>query len=93
MTFQILIDEIENNLNKILEELGISDVNFSVEPAKKVLVMFSNNLHFYLQNNSKKPKKYLKLSEKYQNFSELHCFKSEPHPSGYLNFFANNLKN
>ena len=34
MTFKSILDEIENNLNKILSDLSISDIQFSVEPAK-----------------------------------------------------------
>ena len=31
MTFQLILDEIKNNLEKILDDLSISDVNFTVE--------------------------------------------------------------
>ena len=34
MTFQSILDEIQNNLNKVLSEMSITDINFSVEPAK-----------------------------------------------------------
>ena len=34
MTFKSIIDEIESNLNKILNDLSISDVKFTVKPAK-----------------------------------------------------------
>ena len=54
MTFQSILDEIQNNLNKVLSEMSIADVNFSVEPAKPDLEMSVLTLLSYLQNNLKK---------------------------------------
>ena len=34
MTFQLILDEIKKNIKKILNDLSISNVNFSVEAAK-----------------------------------------------------------
>ena len=91
MAFKSIIDEIENNLNKILDDLSISDVKFSVESAKPGFGDVSSNVSFLLAKQLKKsPKDIAKmLSEKYQNCSNTLVLKTEAHPSGYLNFFAN----
>jgi arginyl-tRNA synthetase len=47
MTFKSIIDEIENNLKKILAELSISDVKFAVEPAKPGFGDVSSNISFF----------------------------------------------
>ena len=59
MTFQSILDEIQNNLNKVLSEMSITDINFSVEPAKPGLEMLVLTLLSYLQNNLKKVLKIL----------------------------------
>ena len=90
MTIQTIIDEIENNLKKILQDLSISDVSFSVEVAKPGFGDVSSNIAFLLAKEMKKSPKEITqiLSEKYsQCVSEL-VLKTEAHPSGYLNFFA-----
>ena len=91
MTFKSILDEIENNLNKILSELSISEINFSVEPAKPGFGDVSSNISFLLAKQLKKnPKEIAEiLSAKYENCTNTLVLKSEAHPSGYLNFFAN----
>ena len=91
MTFKSIIDEIENNLNKILDDLSISDVKFSVESAKPGFGDVSSNVSFLLAKQLKKSPKDIAemLSEKYQHCSSTLVLKTEAHPSGYLNFFAN----
>jgi len=91
MTFKSIIDEIENNLNKILAELSITDVTYSVEPAKPGFGDVSSNISFLLAKQLKKnPKEIaIMLSEKYMTFTSTLVLKSEAHASGYLNFFAN----
>ena len=90
MTFKSIIDEIENNLKKILDELSISDVRFTVEPAKPGFGDVSSNVSFLLAKQLKKSPKDIAemLSEKYQHCSNTLVLKTEAHPSGYLNFFA-----
>ncbi|KFM19766.1 Arginine--tRNA ligase protein [Marine Group I thaumarchaeote SCGC AAA799-P11] len=90
MTFKSIIDEIENNLNKILDDLSISDVKFSVESAKPGFGDVSSNVSFLLAKQLKKnPKDISKmLSEKYSQCVNTLVSKSESHPSGYLNFYA-----
>ena len=91
MTFKSILDEIENNLNKILADLSISDVKYSVEPANPGFGDVSSNISFLLAKQLKKNPKDIAvmLSEKYLNCTSTLVLKSEAHPSGYLNFFAN----
>lgn len=91
MSFKSLIDEIENNLHKILDGLSISDVSFSVEPAKSGFGDVSSNVSFLLAKHLKKNPKEIAdiLSEKYKQSQSTLVSKVESHPSGYLNFFAN----
>jgi arginyl-tRNA synthetase len=90
MTFQLILDEIKNNLKKILDDLSISDVNFSVEVAKPGFGDVSSNVAFLLAKELKKnPKEITQmLFEKYSQCSSTLVLKTEAHPSGYLNFFA-----
>ncbi len=90
MTFKSIIDEIENNLNKVLSDLSIADLEFSVEPSKPGFGDASSNVSFLLAQQLKKSPKEIAqmLSEKYQNCSHTLVLKSEAHPSGNLNFFA-----
>ena len=91
MTFKSIIDEIENNLNKILDDLSLSNVKFTVESAKPGFGDVSSNVSFLLAKKLKKNPKDIAemLSEKYQHCSNTLVLKTEAHPSGYLNFFAN----
>jgi len=91
LTFKSVIDEIENNLNKILDGLQISGIPFTVEPAKPGFGDVSSNISFLLAKNLKKsPLDISKmLSEKYSNCFHTLVSRVESHPSGYLNFFAN----
>ena len=90
MTFQSIIDEIDNNLKKILEGFSISNLNFSVEVAKPGFGDVSSNISFLLAKELKKSPKDIAqiLSEKYSQCTSTLVLKSEAHPSGYLNFFA-----
>jgi len=90
LSFKSLIDEIENNLHKILEDMSISDIQFTVEPAKPGFGDVSSNISFLLAKSLKKsPKEIANLmSEKYRKSQNILVSKVEPHPTGYLNFFA-----
>jgi arginyl-tRNA synthetase len=90
MTFQLILDEIKNNLKKILNDLSISNVHFSVEVAKPGFGDVSSNIAFLLAKELKKnPKEIMQiLFEKYSQCSSTLVLKTEAHPSGYLNFFA-----
>ena len=59
MTFKSILDEIENNLKKILNELSVPEVSFSVEPAKIGFGDVSSNISFFtLKTPQKKSKGY-----------------------------------
>lgn len=91
MSFKSLIDEIENNIHKILDDLSVSGILFSVEPAKPGFGDVSSNVSFLLAKHLKKNPKEIAdiLSEKYRQSTSTLVSKVESHPSGYLNFFAN----
>jgi arginyl-tRNA synthetase len=86
-----LLDEITLNVNKILDELEYPKVSFSVEPAKKGFGDITCNVCFLLAKDLKKKPNELaqKISKNYQKHLSSLVSKVEPHPSGYLNFFAN----
>ncbi|MFB5604337.1 MAG: arginine--tRNA ligase, partial [Candidatus Nitrosomaritimum aestuariumsis] len=90
MTFKSIIDEIENNLHKILDMLDVSDIPFTVEPAKPGFGDVSSNIAFLLAKHMKKSPQDISitLSEKYSQLNNTLVSKVESHPSGYLNFFA-----
>lgn len=91
MTFKSIIDEIENNLNKILNDLSISDVSFSIDPTKSGYAAdVSSNIAFLLAKQLKKSPKDIAsmISEKYLSCTSTLVLKSEAHSSGYLNFYA-----
>lgn len=91
MTFKSIIDEIESNLTKILNDLSVSDLKFTVELAKPGFGDVSSNVSFLLSKRLKKSPKDIAemLSEKYDQCSNTLVLKTEAHQSGYLNFFAN----
>lgn len=91
MTFKSIIDEIENNLHRIISDLNLSPVPFTVEPAKTGFGDVSSNISFLLAKNMKQSPQETskKISEKYSQFSHTLVLKVEPHYSGYINFFAN----
>ena len=91
MTFQSILDEVRNNINKILSEMSITGIDFSVEPAKPGFGDVSSNISFLLAKQLKKsPRDIAQLfSENYNTSQHTLVLKSEAHSSGYLNFFAN----
>ncbi len=91
MTFQSILDEVRNNLNKVLTEMSITGIDFSVEPAKSGFGDVSSNISFLLAKQLKKSPRDIAqlLSDNYENSQHTLVLKSEAHPSGYLNFFAN----
>jgi arginyl-tRNA synthetase len=91
LSFKSLIDEIENNLKKILDQLSVPDIAFLVEPAKPGFGDVSSNISFLLAKKLKKNPKEIgdMLSEHYMQSKHTLVSKVESHPSGYLNFSAN----
>jgi arginyl-tRNA synthetase len=91
LSFKSLIEEIENNIHKILDDLSIRDISFSVEPAKPGFGDVSSNVSFLLAKHLKKNPKEIAdiLSKNYMQSKSTLVSRVESHPSGYLNFFAN----
>jgi len=81
MTFQSILDEVRNNLNKILSEMSITGINFSVEPAKPGFGDVSSNISFLLAKQLKKsPRDIAQLfSENYEKSHNTLVLKSEAH--------------
>ncbi len=90
MAFDSIINEVTDNLTKILTDMSVSDVGFSVEPSKPGFGDVSSNITFLLAKQLKQnPKEIAKtISEKYQKFLGPLVSKTEAHPSGYVNFYA-----
>ncbi len=90
MTFKILLDEINSNIQKIIEQLKLPQTSFVVEPAKSNFGDVMCNVSFLLSKHlKKKPYDVAQIiSDKYQPFLGKLVKKVEAHPSGYINFFA-----
>ena len=90
MTFKILLAEINSNIQKIIEQLGLPQTPFVIEPAKSNFGDVMCNVAFLLSRHLKKtPSEVAQIiSEKYQPFLGKLVEKVEAHPSGYINFFA-----
>ena len=94
MTFQILLDEIKINIQKIIDELKLPEISFVVEPSKLNFGDITCNVSFLLTKHlKKKPYDIAKIiSEKYQSYLGNLINKVEAHESGYINFFVNYSK-
>jgi len=90
LTFKILLDEINSNIQKIIEQLNLPQTLFVVEPAKSNFGDVMCNVSFLLSKHlKKKPYDVAQIiSDKYQPFLGKLVEKVEAHPSGYINFFA-----
>ena len=91
MSFKMLIDEIHSNIKKIIEELSIPPIPFTVESTKSNFGDVTCNVPFLLAKHmKKKPYDIAKIfSEKYQKYQGDLVSKVEAHQSGFINFFAN----
>ena len=91
MTFKSIIDEVENNIKKILCTEHLPSVEFVVEPAKPGFADLSSNVAFLLAKQLQKSPNHIAnmLSEKYLQCTSTLALKCQAHPSGYLNFTAN----
>jgi arginyl-tRNA synthetase len=89
MTFKKLLEEIQSNIEKIIEEQGWPKVSFVVEPSKPNFGDVTCNAPFLLAKLlKKKPFDISKnISEKYKILPNKLVIKTEAHQSGNLNFF------
>ena len=94
MTIQMLITEISINITKIINELQLPLVKFTIEPTKSNFGYVMCNVSFLLAKHlHQKPSEIAKLIAKnYQKYLNNLINKIEPHETGYLNFFVNNHK-
>jgi len=94
MSYQALVSEAHENVQKIISKLGLKSVEFSVVPAKSGFGDLSCNVAFLLAKElKKKPFDISKqFSDEYSNHLSEFISKTEAHPSGYLNFFVNQPK-
>ena len=94
MTFKILLEEIEKNLQSIISELDMPSTPFVLEPAKEGFGDVTCNIAFLAAKSLKKRPQEIALSiaKTYDQFLDSLVEKVEAHPSGYLNFYVNNAK-
>jgi arginyl-tRNA synthetase len=91
MSFRVLLEEINKNLSTILEDLGILESGFTLESAKEGFGDVTCNVAFVTAKTLKKKPHDIaaSIAEKYSKFLGGLVSKTEAHPSGYLNFYAN----
>ena len=94
MSLKILIDEIHSNIQKIIEDLDLPQIPFTVELTKSNFGDVTCNVAFLLAKHmKKKPFDIAEIfSDKYQSFQGKLITKVEAHQSGFINFFANYLE-
>jgi arginyl-tRNA synthetase len=90
LTYKILLEEIQSNIEKIIEEQDWPRLSFVVEITKSNFGDVTCNVSFLIAKHlKKKPYDIAKIiSEKYQPFLGTYLKKVDAHKSGYLNFFA-----
>src|SRR5574341_236637 len=92
MTLRLLLDEIRSNIQKTCSKLNYPETKFEIsEASRPEFGDVSCNIAFLLAKSlKKKPFDIAKIvSEEYQKNSGKFVKQSSPHPSGYVNFFAN----
>ncbi len=91
MTYKKLLEEIQSNIEKIIQEQGWPTLSFVVEIAKSNFGDVTCNVSFLIAKHlKKKPYDIAKIIlEKYQPFLGTYVKKVDAHKSGFLNFFAN----
>ena len=94
MTTRILINEISFNIKKIINELQLPLVKFTIEPTKSNFGYVMCNISFLLAKHiQKKPFEVAQLiSTHYKKYLNNLINGVEPHVNGYINFFVNNHK-
>lgn len=94
MSFRVLLDEINENISKIVVDLGMPQTNFVLEPAKEGFGDVTCNVAFLAAKHLKKRPFEIaqSVAEKYGTFLGGLVSRVEAHPSGYVNFFANNAQ-
>ena len=90
MSFQVILDEVEKNITKILGDLQCNDVAFSVSPSKPGFGDVSCNVSFLLAKQLKKSPQNIAqiISAKYEKCEHTLVSAVKAHESGYVNFIA-----
>jgi len=91
LAFTLVLDEIKNNMEKVLSKLGVSGVSYSVEPAKPGFGDATCNVSFLLSRQLKKAPQEIarQVAEKYRSLDSKLVSSVDAHISGYVNFGAN----
>ena len=95
MTMRFLLDEIRLNIQQICSKLNYPEIKFEISEASRAeFGDVSCNIAFLLAKPlKKKPFDIAKIiSEEYQKILGKFVKQSTPHPSGYVNFFANYIE-
>ena len=94
MSYQKLIGDVKDALERTVSDLGMPPVGFSVVLAKSGFGDLSSNAPFLLAKKlGKSPYEISKkLSDAYAGHAGVMIARCEPHPSGYLNFFINHAR-
>jgi arginyl-tRNA synthetase len=92
MSMRVLLEDVKKNLAQIMNGMGLSKVEFVLEPAKEGFGDVTCNVAFLVAKQlGKKPHDIAKsIAEQYDQFLGNLVSKVEAYPSGYLNFYANN---
>ncbi|MDC8438457.1 MAG: arginine--tRNA ligase, partial [Candidatus Nitrosotenuis sp.] len=92
--FRVLLDEINGNITKIINDLRIPQTDFVLEPAKEGFGDVTCNVAFLAAKHLKKRPFEIaqSVAEKYLPYLGGLVSKVEAHPSGYVNFFADNAR-
>lgn len=90
MAFKAILDEVKDNISKILSQLQADDVAFLVEPAKSEFGDVTCNVAFLLAKKLKKSPQEIAqiISARYPVHASPLVAKLQAHSSGYVNFFA-----
>ncbi len=90
MTFELVLEEIKNNMARVLDEIGAPDVPYSVEPAKPGFGDATCNAPFLLSRILKKPPREIatQIAYEYRGMEYRLVSGVTAHPSGYVNFDA-----
>ncbi len=91
MAFLSILNQVKQNISKIIEEKGYDKVNFVVEPSKSGFGDITCNIAFLLAKTLKKAPQQIaeEFAVSYDISLDNELDRVEAHQSGYVNFFLN----
>jgi arginyl-tRNA synthetase len=91
MAFLSILNQVKQNISKIIEEKGYDKVNFVVEPSKSGFGDITCNIAFLLAKTLKKAPQQIaeEFAVSYDTSLDNELDRVEAHQSGYVNFFLN----